>query len=144
MSQKDIVNLELSFDKIWWLLGLSYLFSISCFMSIPCFSSSSLWAKVQSTGSTGVSAVGVFSRSARACSGWLNRNTWFFPMIMRLPEEWTGMNILEQYNSLWTYIFHITTWMCKVSVSALSSFNHTKSIMLLNAANWHLLSHCNL
>lgn len=56
-------------------------------MSMPCFSRSSLWAKVQSTGSTGVSADGVFSLSALACSGWLNRNTWFFPIMIRLPER---------------------------------------------------------
>lgn len=62
-----------------------YLFSISCFISIPCFSRSSLWANVQSTGSEGVSAEGVFSRSARACSGWLKRNTWFLPMMIRFP-----------------------------------------------------------
>lgn len=59
-------------------------------MSMPCFSRSSLCAKVQSTGSTGVSADGVFSLSARACSGWLNRNTWFFPIMMRLPERRRG------------------------------------------------------
>lgn len=62
-----------------------HLCSISCFMSMPCFSSSSRWAKAQSTGSAGVSAQGVRSLSWRACSGWLNRNTWLLPMMMRFP-----------------------------------------------------------
>lgn len=64
----------------------THLCSISCFMSMPCFSSSSLWAKAQSTGSTGVSAHGVLSRSRRACSGSLKRNTWLFPIMMRFPS----------------------------------------------------------
>lgn len=68
----------------------THLCSISCFMSMPCFSNSSLWAKTQSTGSTGVSAHGVLSRSRRACSGSLKRNTWLFPMIMRFPKKRTG------------------------------------------------------
>lgn len=75
--------------------GLANLFSISCFMSIPCFSRSSRWAKVQSTGSTGVSADGVFSLSALACSGWLNRNTWFFPMMIRLPGRRHSTKVSE-------------------------------------------------
>lgn len=62
-----------------------YLCSISCFISMPCFSRSSLWAKAQSTGSTGVSAHGVLSLSCRACSGSLKRNTWLLPMMIRLP-----------------------------------------------------------
>lgn len=65
-----------------------HLCSISCFMSMPCFSSSSRWAKAQSTGSAGVSAQGVRSRSWRACSGWLKRNTWLLPMMMRFPGRW--------------------------------------------------------
>ncbi len=64
-------------------------------MSMPCFSRSSLWAKVQSTGSTGVSADGVFSLSALACSGWLNRNTWFFPIMIRLPVRRWGTCVSE-------------------------------------------------
>lgn len=80
-------------DEIYCLSGKSvgslfpqkYLCSISCFMSMPCFSSSSLWAKAQSTGSAGVSAHGVLSLSALACTGWLNRKTWLFPRMMRFP-----------------------------------------------------------
>lgn len=64
-----------------------YLWSISCFISMPCFSRSSLWAKAQSTGSIGVSAQGVRSRSWRACSGWLKRNTWLLPKMIRFPTK---------------------------------------------------------
>lgn len=86
-----------------WLLIVSgrnfelfcYLFSISCFMSMPCFSRSSLWANVQSTGSEGVSADGVFSLSARACSGWLNLKTWFLPMMIRFPKTGSEVNSLR-------------------------------------------------
>lgn len=83
---------RISITSIWWEMNAkmnvsTHLCSISCFMSMPCFSSSSLWAKAQSTGSAGVSAHGVLSRSRRACSGSLKRNTWLFPMMMRFPKE---------------------------------------------------------
>lgn len=76
---------------------LLYLCSISCFISMPCFSSSSLWAKAQSTGSTGVSTHGVLSLSCRACSGSLKRNTWLLPIMIRLPkiDNRQGQNILQ-------------------------------------------------
>ncbi len=64
-----------------------YLWSISCFISMPCLSRSSLWAKAQSTGSIGVSTQGVRSRSWRACSGWLKRNTWLLPKMIRFPTN---------------------------------------------------------
>lgn len=79
------ITFKRSDSHVVHVISVHYLFSISCFISIPCFSRSSLWANVQSTGSEGVSAEGVFSRSARACSGWLKRNTWFLPMMIRFP-----------------------------------------------------------
>lgn len=77
----------------------TYLCSISCFISMPCLSSSSLWAKAQSTGSAGVSAQGVLSLSALACTGWLNRNTWLFPRMMRFPlrVKKTQYSVLDRH-----------------------------------------------
>lgn len=82
----------------------THLCSISCFMSMPCFSSSSLWAKAQSTGSAGVSAHGVLSRSRRACSGSLKRNTWLFPMMIRFPGK-AHVNSLTPDNTSLIYFF---------------------------------------
>lgn len=54
-----------------WSTPSSHLFSISSLMSMPCCSSSSFWAKFQSTGSEGGPGGGGTprSRSSRACSG---------------------------------------------------------------------------
>lgn len=54
-----------------WSSPSSHLFSISSLMSMPCCSSSSFWAKFQSTGSEGGPGGGGTprSRSSRACSG---------------------------------------------------------------------------
>ena len=58
--------------RAWGLIILpTHLFSISSLMSMPCYSSSSFWAKFQSTGSEGGPGGGGTprSRSSRACSG---------------------------------------------------------------------------
>lgn len=95
-----------------------HLWSISCFMSMPCLSSSSLWAKAQSTGSTGVSAQGVRSLSARAWTGWLKRNTWLFPRMIRFPV--------------------MTNHWCVI----LTLFNHFIYKDFLNVSPFHKISHC--
>lgn len=56
-------------------------------MSMPCCSSSSRCARFQSGGGPGDAPR---SRSRRACSGCVKRNTWFFPKMRRWPG-WGGV-----------------------------------------------------